>query len=350
MRSSIYIFSLIAVVLASGVAARGEEKNGLSLTVSKTTVDRADQRAGAFAYSTHIDRTEALKLAIKNTSFKAIPEGDVKWEILVRKYLSTTIESTSGKEKLQALKPAESAEVIIGGAQIEGWRDGTNMYKDKIEWQVSIMVEGKELIKLNSTSAFDTLAKRATKITPKAGREVGLAFRLFRTPVLGQVWFGVAQDLEHSFPIRRRKARPLRTGVLSGQDIVEALEEIGVHRLRHRVEGRVVNEERAGILEEAGPQIEVPEAATLLVARSHFLKIRSVARCSRHGFGEAGLLGHQEIAQECGFLFLQVANVLITIEHDPGLVVQARDVVVHLGLVFEDHEGHHVAARVPDMG
>ena len=69
---------------------------------------------------------------------------------------------------MQALKPAEAAEIIIGGAQVEGWRDGTNMYKDRIEWQVTIMVEGKELIKLNSTAAFDTLAKRAIKITPKA--------------------------------------------------------------------------------------------------------------------------------------------------------------------------------------
>ena len=168
MRYSFYTFSMIVVMLALSIAARGEEKNGISLTVSKTTVDRADQRAGAYAYSTHIDRTEALKLAIRNTSFKEIPEGEVKWEILVRKYLSTSIESTSGKEKLQALKPAEAAEIIIGGAQVEGWRDGTNMYKDRIEWQVSIMVEGKELIKLNSTAAFDTLAKRATKITPKA--------------------------------------------------------------------------------------------------------------------------------------------------------------------------------------
>ncbi len=171
MRFSIRRFSLVAAVPALCftlcLTVRAEEKNGVSLNVSKTTLDRADQRPGAFGYSTRIDRTEALKVAIKNTSFKPMPEGEVQWEILVRKYLSNFIESTSGKEKLQALKPSEEASITIGGAQVEGWRDAGGQSKDKIEWQVTVVVDGKEVIKSSSTQAFDALAKRATKVTPK---------------------------------------------------------------------------------------------------------------------------------------------------------------------------------------
>ncbi len=153
------------MMLTCGSLSRADEKNGVLLTVAKTTLDRADQRATYYT-SGHIDRTEALKVSIKNTSFKPLPAGEVRWEILVRKYSFNTVESTSGTEKLQALRPAEAADVTIGGAQVQGMRDGTTVVKDKIEWQVSVFVEGKELIKVSSTSGFDTIAKRATKVEP----------------------------------------------------------------------------------------------------------------------------------------------------------------------------------------
>ena len=97
----------------------------------------------------------------------ALPESEVQWQILVRKYYSTTVESSSGKEKLKPLKTAESTEIVIGDAQVGGWRDASYQDKDKIEWQVIIISEGKELIKSSSTPGFDSLAKRAIKVTPK---------------------------------------------------------------------------------------------------------------------------------------------------------------------------------------
>ena len=50
-----------------------------------------------------------------------MPEGEVQWEILNRKHDSTSVESTSGKEKLKALKPAEIAELKIGAAEVTGY-------------------------------------------------------------------------------------------------------------------------------------------------------------------------------------------------------------------------------------
>jgi hypothetical protein len=165
MRSSLRWFSLVVCLVALGSVARGDEKNGVQFNVSKTTLDRSDQRAGYY-YSTRIDRTEALKVSVKNGSFKPMAEGEVRWEILVRKYASSVVESMSGVEKLKPLRPAEGVDIVIGGAQVQGWRDGSYQAKDKIEWQVVLFVDGKEFMKSNSTAAFDALAKRATKIEP----------------------------------------------------------------------------------------------------------------------------------------------------------------------------------------
>jgi len=165
MRNTRFWLSLAAVILSAGLLAHGEEKNGLLVTVGKVTLDRADQRPGYY-YSTRIDRTEALKVTIKNTGFKPLAEGEVQWEILVRKHDSTIVESTSGKEKLQALRSSDTAEVVIGGAQVQGWRDASYNAKDKVEWQVTVLIDGKEMIKTNSTSGFDAIAKRAIKVTP----------------------------------------------------------------------------------------------------------------------------------------------------------------------------------------
>lgn len=157
------ILGLLAVAAISATAV-AEEKNGLLVTVQKTTLDRADQRAGYF-YGGRINRTEGLKVSIKNTSFKPMPEGEVHWEILNRKHYSTTVESTTGKEKLQALKPAEITELKIGAAEVTGYKDGYDNVKDKLEWQVTILQAGKEVMKTASTGGFEAIAKRATKVT-----------------------------------------------------------------------------------------------------------------------------------------------------------------------------------------
>ena len=152
---------LTGVVLFTG-ALDAAEKNGLSVTVSKKTLDRAD-RTSAY-YSDRIDRTQGLKVSVKNTTFKEMPEGEVEWTILVRQYASTSIHKHQGKEKLKALKPAETAELLIGAAHITGWRDWGTQWKDKIEYQVVINQAGKETFRTASTSSFDSLAKRAVKV------------------------------------------------------------------------------------------------------------------------------------------------------------------------------------------
>src|SRR5688500_2581474 len=101
----------LCVSLALSSLARGEEKNGLQVSVTKKTLDRADTRGGYY-YSDRIDRTQGLKITIKNTTFRPMPEGEIDWTIIVRRYAYATPEGFTGTDKVKALKPAESVEMV----------------------------------------------------------------------------------------------------------------------------------------------------------------------------------------------------------------------------------------------
>ena len=166
-------FCLAGLLAASGLL-RAEEKNGISLSVSKKTLDRNDTRT-SYYYADRIDRTQGVKAIIRNTTFKALPEGEVKWTILVRSYSSSALQGSTGTEPLKALKTAETVEMTLGAAQITGWKDGYDAAKDKIDYQVIVSTGGEERVRVQSTPGFDALAKRATisKANASTGRGAG---------------------------------------------------------------------------------------------------------------------------------------------------------------------------------
>jgi hypothetical protein len=162
------VFGLTLAWTFVPMPSHAEEKNGIQLTVTRKTLERADSRTGYY-YADRIDRTQGLRVVAKNVSFKPMPAGEIDWTILVRKYYSSAIESYSGKEKLKALKPAEATEMTIGYAQIYGWKDYSSQGKDTIEYEVVVTHDGKETVRTSSTSNFEVLEKRATKkAIPKA--------------------------------------------------------------------------------------------------------------------------------------------------------------------------------------
>ncbi len=147
--------------LAISASVNAEDKNGVSLTVSKKTLDRNDTRASSYYSGDRIDRTQGLKATIRNTSIKAQPEGEVKWTIIVRGYSSPdTIQGNTGTEPLKALKASETVEMVLGAAQITGYK-GYDMAKDKMEYQIIVSQDGMEKVRFQSTAGFDALAKRA---------------------------------------------------------------------------------------------------------------------------------------------------------------------------------------------
>ncbi len=158
--------SLLTVLFAFEAGA--EERNGLLINVSKRTLNRADRRDTV--YYTQYDRTQGYKLTVKNTSLKALPEGEVNWTILVLKPISGTTEKYVGTEKLKPLRSSESVELMIGAVPIGGYRYERD-YKDEMEHEIVISHAGKETIRSSSKPSFAALAKRATLIEtePAAG-------------------------------------------------------------------------------------------------------------------------------------------------------------------------------------
>ena len=151
--------SLLATLFAAEAGA--EERNGLLVTVSKRTLNRADRRDTV--YYTQYDRTQGYKLTVKNTSLKALPEGEVNWTILVLKPISGTTEKYVGTEKLKPLRSSESVELMIGAVPIGGYRYERD-YKDEMEHEIVISHAGKETIRATSKPSFAVLARRAILI------------------------------------------------------------------------------------------------------------------------------------------------------------------------------------------
>ena len=162
-------FCLLGFLATFGLL-RAEEKNGISLSVTKKTLDRNDTRT-SYYYADRIDRTQGLKAIIRNTTFKALPEGEVKWTILIRSYSSSVLQGSTGTEPLKALKTSETVEMILGAAQITGWKDGYDAAKDKMDYQVIVSAGGEERVRMQSTPGFDALAKRASinRAAPSTG-------------------------------------------------------------------------------------------------------------------------------------------------------------------------------------
>jgi hypothetical protein len=155
-------------LLALALCGFSEEKNGVQVSVAKATLSKADQH-GAMNTDT-LDRTQGLKVTVTNTSFKDVPEGEVDWEILVRKHNSTRIESYTGSEKLKALHKSESVDLTIGAVPILGYHDGAYLEIDKIEWHIAVKRGGLELLSASSIPGFANLAKRAEPGTTLKGK------------------------------------------------------------------------------------------------------------------------------------------------------------------------------------
>ncbi len=157
----------LLVLLGLAVSAPAvETQNGLQLSIAPKTISRNDTRYAYYFTDRAINRMMALQIVAKNVSTKAMPEGSVSWKILVIKsgyYNSAPTELYEGTEKLPALKTAASQELLVGSAQITGWRDASSQRKDKLEYKITVTHDGKLTSEVSSVPAFDALAKNATK-------------------------------------------------------------------------------------------------------------------------------------------------------------------------------------------
>jgi hypothetical protein len=154
---------LLIAAIAITLCAFTEDKNGMQISVTKVTLSRNDQR-GAALNTNIIDRAQGIKVEITSTTFKDAPEGEIEWQILVRKNNSPIIESYSGVEKLKPLRRSDSVELTLGSVPILGMRDGAVLSMDKVEWRIAIKRAGVEIYSATSTPGFATLARRAVPV------------------------------------------------------------------------------------------------------------------------------------------------------------------------------------------
>lgn len=155
--------ALLFLALVFPSFSSAEERNGVLLNVSKRTLNRADRRD---VYYTRYDRTQGYKVTLKNTSLKALPEGEVQWTILVVKAAYGGTEKYTGKEKLKPLLPSETVELMVGAVPVGGYRIDRD-YKDEMEHEIVVTHNGKETIRASSKPAFAALARNATLMTPE---------------------------------------------------------------------------------------------------------------------------------------------------------------------------------------
>jgi len=149
-------------ILGLGAGLKAEEKNGIQCSVQKVTLDRADARLDFNSES--LDRIMGLRISLRNMGFKPVPDGQITWEIIKRRYDNAAIELTTGTENFAGLKAGESLELTMGSARVTGFRNGAILRQDELEWQITIMNGAKELARFSSKSSFPLLLKRATKV------------------------------------------------------------------------------------------------------------------------------------------------------------------------------------------
>lgn len=173
LRLTLIALSALTALIALAVpAARADEKNGLSIMVSKTVLETKTVR-GAWSSSRGtydaIERTQGLKITVKNISFTPMPERDLDWKIVVLGEKSSVL--YFGNEKIKALKPANTQDFAVGSATVASWRNFTGKGQDRLEWQVVVKQGEKEIIRMQSAPNIDALATKAEEDMAKALKE-----------------------------------------------------------------------------------------------------------------------------------------------------------------------------------
>lgn len=131
-------------------------------------------RADGRGYFKDVDRTLALKIKVKNVSFKPLPAGKLEWNVYVKRWGGfevEQIERLSGTLDLPELVVARELELSGGEFQIGGHLHGSSkIHLDEVEgWKVVLTHEGK-VRSLVSSSAVPTLDKRSQR---RLGNRVG---------------------------------------------------------------------------------------------------------------------------------------------------------------------------------
>jgi hypothetical protein len=155
----------VCLLLSAVASLQAIEKGGLLLEIQKKVLSRNDKVTVNGVGNMEIDRDQTIKIDVKNTSNKDLPETPVESIVLVQRWgfsETSQIERYKGTAKIEALHPAQATSVQVGQFHIGGHMHGSSdMHVDKvIGWKVTLMRDGQKL-EFTSNANFDSMDKRA---------------------------------------------------------------------------------------------------------------------------------------------------------------------------------------------
>lgn len=158
MQMNTKILSILAAVsLAAPLHLRADEQNGLSVNVTRKTLERNSEREG----SNHKQRQQqALKIEIKNNRLRPLPPGELKWTVLIKKR-GEGYERISATKQIPSLMHGKGIEVTTDEFEIVTKRDNDSVSKDRTEYEIVVNHEGKQTYRYATASDFDALAAKA---------------------------------------------------------------------------------------------------------------------------------------------------------------------------------------------
>jgi hypothetical protein len=170
----LWAVAFLSLSLSATSSLLAVEKNGLLVEIGKKVMNRNDKVTVNGVGNMQIDHDLTLKLDIKNTASKDLPETPVDAVVLIQRWgfsESSNIERYAATAKIPPLHSAQTTSVDVCQCHIGGHMHGSSdMHVDKvIAWKVTLMRDNQK-VEFTSSSNFDTLDKRARPATPTVPR------------------------------------------------------------------------------------------------------------------------------------------------------------------------------------
>jgi hypothetical protein len=165
-KSPLAVMLLAALSLTfSAPSLLAVEKAGLLVEIGKKVVGRNDKVTVNGVGNMEIDHDMTLKMDVKNTSSKELPESPVESIVLIQRWgfsENASVERYTGTAKITALHPAQTGTVDVGSFHIGGHMHGSSdMHVDKVvAWKITLTRDGQK-VEFTSGTSFDSYNRRA---------------------------------------------------------------------------------------------------------------------------------------------------------------------------------------------
>lgn len=153
-----FLCSIAVLICAASLSTSfAVEANGLLVSVYKRTTGKKDVKTENYSGT---DKSITLAVTVKNISLRKMPEGELRWKIMVKKGYGYITEKLTGVELIKPLHPSETVEILVGPAKVGEYHSGRasdysiKEYKDKLDYEITIAQDEQELLRVGSDPDF----------------------------------------------------------------------------------------------------------------------------------------------------------------------------------------------------